>query len=88
MRTGKFGNQPAWTPEVYTVINLDNMTTVNPLAEIRYPPPGITFPPIADGTRCGLFDYLFLGILAQRIDGAKIVEDVGLKGNFWPQVKF
>jgi len=88
MRTGKFGNQPAWTPEVYTRINIDNMTVVDPLAEIRFPPSGITVGPIADGTRCGLFDFLFLGILEQRINGAKIVEDVGLKGNFWPQAKF
>jgi len=89
MRTGKFGKQPAWTPELYTVININTMTTRDPLAEIRFPPPGPLDPPFGDhATRCGLYEYLFQAILADRINGAQIIEDVGLKGNFWPQVKF
>jgi len=81
MRTGKPGDDhPAWVPELYSVVNLKQFVTRDPLFEIRFPPAGF----VTDGTRCGLYDAIFNATLDGKIDGGKIAKDVGLKGNFWP----
>jgi len=91
MRTGKPGSDyPVWTaPETYAIINMNDVTAHEPLQDIRIPPAGPLPPPYnGDGTRCGLYDVIFQMILAGKVNGGELSEEVGLKGNFWPGVQY
>jgi len=83
MRTGKPGSEyPVWTPELHAEININTIPKINPLSEIRVPRAGI-LPPFPNSTRCDLYDLFFEQTLSGALDGGKIAQDVGLKGNYW-----